>query len=97
MVLPEAIDWQSIKEDYNKLKNLYTKNLGVGMSKEYFLSPYTDGDGKEMDALNAGKIDYATYWKSESGIIMVSIMNSKQVYVVYQDKTNNIIAENEEL
>lgn len=97
IMLPEGTDWQSIKEDYNKLKTFYTKNFGVGISKEYFLAPYIDGDGKEMDALSEEKLNYETYWKSESGIIMVSIMNTKEVYVAYQDKTNKIIAENEEL
>jgi hypothetical protein len=54
-----------------------------------FLSPYKDGDGYEMQAVEKDKTNIAAFWLGLSGAnYSIEISKYKQVKIAYENETN---------
>jgi len=79
-------------DQYNRLKGLLAKKYGApDIDVKTFQSPYTEGDGKEDDAIFAGDADLHAQWnlKSSSGDsvhIKIQITQTWDVIVAYEDE-----------
>lgn len=86
--LPEESAWTYLKSSYNKYLSLLTEKYGEPeKSYSFFGSPYDEGDGYEMTAVNVDKCMYAAFWKKEIGV-RIKISNSKQVSIAYENEIN---------
>jgi hypothetical protein len=66
--LPASYTWSSSKSAFLKYKEIFIKKYGEPISDyNFFISPYEEGDGSEMLALNNDKCTYACYFKDEVG------------------------------
>lgn len=82
--------WYSLKSDYNDIRDSYIDKYGKP-TKDYhfFSSPYYEGDGYEMQAVELDKCRYMSCWQNiEDGLIMISINEEAQVEIRYEDKVN---------
>ena len=64
-------------------------------SLSFFDNPFDEGDGYEIQALKADKGHYASYWDKEGGIIELSISNSYNIAISYEDNINTKNADRE--
>ncbi len=96
---PCEISWQTLKKKYTDFKKIFQTKYGVGDSYESFKEPYKEGDGNELIALMECMCLHSTYWKSNLGEIRLSIHcnleGESNCYLVYIDKTNGTISNNE--
>ena len=58
---PQTIDY------YNALVNDLNEVYGKGTSTRNFKSPYEDGDGHELTAIEGGYADFQTLWTNANG------------------------------
>lgn len=86
--MPEENNWYSLKVDYERFKNMFTRKYGQPDSFEYFSEPYEEGDGYEHTALSVGKCTYASYYNVPLGIISLSISEKGAINIGYEDKVN---------
>lgn len=73
VTLPKHGNWDSLKKDYLKLKEILTALLNKPSSDEYFSLPYEEGDGQELLALHAEKCEYLSYYpvfSAQEGVIL---------------------------
>ena len=85
--LPEEDKWSDIKYQYNKFKESLEKKYGEPDDDfHFFSSPYYEGDGYEMSAIELEECHYSAFW--DNGIY---IMISKfcQVKICYEDPINS--------
>lgn len=81
--------WTSIKSVYHKYKDLYIKKYGQPEKDlHFFLSPYREGDGCEMLALQNEKCSYFTMFKVSGGLISVSMFPSCSIGFQYENEVN---------
>lgn len=93
--LPPLNDWPSLKEDYYKYLKILTEKYGQPVSKyDFFASPYKEGDGNEMTAVENEKCHYSAYWSDLAGVYM-SISKWSQVIIRYENAKNSKLAEKE--
>ena len=82
--------WSKLKRDYFYYVELYTSKYGQPSDHfEYFLSPYYEGDGFELQALRNEKCTYSTFFITDSGFIGVKITNSGKLSLEYEDRINS--------
>jgi len=93
--LPKDTIWNSIKNDYFELKKQFITKYGKGKSYEFFSKPYKEGDGYEMLAVLLENCHYATYWKTQRGMISLNISTFKKISIKYEDNTNSALDEKE--
>ncbi len=91
----EEREWLPLKRKYFVLKKTLETKYGKGTSNESFISPYTEGDGREKEALNMSKINYYTLWKTTGGEIRIDLLNMYCVVINYYDETNSKVYNNE--
>ena len=83
--LPKRTNWYELKEDYEKYLDLFTNKYGTPSSSyNTFLSPYYEGDGYEMSAVELDKCLYSAFWENYS----VEISEYKQVRLGYENSEN---------
>lgn len=88
--------WSSLKSRYFDYKELYIKKYGAtDNSYEFFSKPYYEGDGYELQALKLEKCTYATFFKTSKGIVAVELTKYECLRLVYEDKINIELRENE--
>lgn len=87
--------WNSLKSKYNELKEQFTAKYGNGESYEFFSSPYYEGDGYETTAISVDKCTWSTFWKTEIGNIDISIENTQNIAISYQDIKNTDVMRQE--
>lgn len=81
----ERSSWNSLKSDYLKFKELLkNKYKMTPKSSEYFVDPYYEGDGYELQALRKDKCFYFSNFNFTPGKIGLYILNNK-VTIMYQD------------
>lgn len=91
--LPEKTSWYSLKDDYQDFVSLFTEKYGEPDVKfDFFLSPYEEGDGYEMTAVEVEKCKYSAYWGAKYS---VSITRFKQVSLSYENELNAELNEKE--
>ena len=73
-------------EYYDDLKKDITEVYGDGESKKIFKSPYKDGDGDELTAIESGYADYSTLWFDDKrNVIAETISSEMEITLLYQD------------
>lgn len=87
--LPENNNWISIKTNYNDFKDQFRKKYGSSFKHyEFFIKPYYEGDGYEMQAIRNEKCRYLSIWDLPEGSIAVEISKYEQIKFTYEDKIN---------
>lgn len=87
--LSENESWYSLKSDYKRFIKQYTEKYGKPDSHyEFFVDPYYEGDGYEIQALRREKCKYITFWELNNGSIAVKISESAQISFAYEDAIN---------
>lgn len=96
MSLPIKDDWLTLNYQYFLLKSELKKKFGTGESHEYFEKPYTNNDLNEMTALRRKKCTYMTYWKVNSGAVLLEICREGRITVSFEDALNTVLKNSEE-
>lgn len=100
VVFPSKSSWESLKNEYQTMKSLYSRKYGEPNIYEFFISPYYEGDGYEMTAISIGKAHYESFFKTNDGYIHLAIKDGKYrsgyVTVGYEDGINVKIKSQEE-
>lgn len=88
--LPECSTWNSIKNQYNRLVRDYRSNSSFRFdeSESEFESPYREGDGDEVAAVKADKVNYHTDFLTDGGLLIVKISTYMQVQLSFIDAEN---------
>jgi hypothetical protein len=97
---PKRYSWQSIKSDYYDYRSILIQKYGEPESSyDFFSSPYYEGDGFEITAIQSDKCTYASFWEnplnSPNTYISVRITEFQQVAVTYENKKNMDLLEKE--
>ena len=87
---PERSTWGSLKSEYFELVEVLTKKYGEPTSRySSFKSPYEEGDGYEMSAVQLEKCNYSTFWIKRNNLSMViDISKFHQINITYENDTN---------
>ena len=85
--LPEQSSWYSLRISYSSmLETLINK---YGQPDDYantFITPYYEGDGYELQAIELEKMDYHAYWFKRNNLTVgVEISKFKQVKLSYEN------------
>lgn len=85
--LPKASSWRQIKRQYKQIVNEFKADSHFTLYEEVstFESPYSEGDGDEMQAVESEKCDYHALFTSTEGYVKVSISKYRQVYIIFYD------------
>jgi hypothetical protein len=101
--LQEQIGWSSLKSEYQSwLSKLNNKYGEPSTSYFSFLSPYEEGDGYEMNAVEFEKTNIVAWWNlmyqdgTESGTIMLELSKWKQNKITWENATNGALKEKEQ-
>lgn len=88
--LPKCTTWNSIKNQYNKAVREYRANSSYTFdeSEAEFTSPYRDGDGDEVAAVKAEKVNYHTDFTMAHGLLIISISEYMQTRLRFFDVPN---------
>lgn len=93
----ENESWYSLKREYYEYKEAYKTKYGKPTdSFEYFVDPYYEGDGYELQALRLDKCTYLSVWELETGSIGVQLNDSGRLTLGYEDKINRELKNKEE-
>lgn len=88
VIFPEKSSWYSLKNEYRNMIESYTAKYGKPETYEYFLDPYYEGDGYELQAVKYKKCIYSAYFTASTGSINVYIDDTCCVMVTYEDGIN---------
>lgn len=81
----EEQTWESLKGMFLKMRELYIKKYGEPTEdNQFFLSPYSEGDGDELEATELRSCAYMDVFEVPNGKITICIMN-KKVVILYND------------
>jgi len=98
--LPVHEDWESLKDDYEKYKEILINKYGKPTNiYENFKEPYKEGDGDEMIAVTNKKCEFVAYWLDDTNNtnIAVEISDTKQIQITYENVKNQRIRDKEKL
>ena len=94
---PSQSDWTSLKEDYYKYLKILTEKYGKPESKyDLFASPYVEGDGNELTAVENEKCYFSAYWSDLTGV-SISIKKGGQVVINYENAKNSKLDDKEKI
>jgi hypothetical protein len=101
--LQEQIGWSSLKSEYQSLLSKLNNKYGEPSTSYFsFLSPYEEGDGYEMNAVEFEKTNIVAWWNlmyqdgTESGTIMLELSKWKQNKITWENATNVALKEKEQ-
>ena len=85
--LPKTDNWNNLKYQFNSYHNLFLEKYGKTTDRfQFFSSPYYDGDGYEMQAVENEKCTYSSYWSNlEGASYSVEITKYRQVKITYEN------------
>ena len=84
--LPQAQTWNQLKAQYLEYRSTLLEKNGQPLTTQaIFSTPFTEGDGNEMNALVAEKVKFQTTWMNKHSI---SITKYKQVMIDYINAEN---------
>lgn len=92
---PEICRWRDLKKEYFKIKKYYDAKYEIVDEFAYFIWPYEEGHGNEMDIIWRGDSHYETYYQNDFGCISLVIAQHGQVCVSYEDDASTERAEDE--
>lgn len=98
--LPEKSSWFSIKSQYDDFQTRFIAKYGKpDSSYSFFLSPYKEDDGYELQALRVDKAFFASFWKSNKGDMSLQIYSDEvgEAYlsISYEDAAGGKIKDRE--
>jgi len=95
--LPKKNNWTDLKSEFNKYHIIFLEKYGNPSDKiKYFDSPYSEGDGKEMEAIKNENFEYWSYWEGINGAsYCVEISKYNQVKIIYENDANYSLKEKE--
>jgi hypothetical protein len=89
--LPEATSWSRIKSEYEDYLGILTEKYGAPeKAYTFFSSPYSEGDGYEMNAIKLEKCHYSAFWSDSVGI-WIEISKFQQVKIAYENAKNSAL------
>ena len=89
--LPEQLSWTSLKSEYEEYLDVLTRKYGVPeKTYNFFSSPYKEGDGFEMTAVEVDKCVYSAFWPDNLGLF-IEISKWKQVKITYENRINSAL------
>jgi hypothetical protein len=101
--LQEQIGWSSLKSEYQSLLSKLNNKYGEPSTSYFsFLSPYEEGDGYEMNAVEFEKTNIVAWWNlmyqdgTESGTIMLELSKWKQNKITWENASNGALKEKEQ-
>ncbi len=87
--------WYSLKADYKELKQSLKNKYDIRPDDdEFFIDPYYEGDGYELQALRLSKCIYRSNYELNDGEITLTIL-SNRIVLIYEDKKGGEINERE--
>jgi len=93
--MQEQIGWSSLKSEYVSLLSKLNNKYGEPSSSYFsFMSPYEEGDGYEMNAVELEKTNIVAWWNlthqdgTESGTITLELSKWKQNKISWENATN---------
>jgi hypothetical protein len=78
---PQAVEY------YDALISDISDIYGKGKSTRTFKSPYEDGDGHAVSAIQGGYAQYFTNWEADKKIIQININQELNIQLTYEDET----------
>lgn len=95
--LPKETYWQGLKSSYIEYLTILSDKYGKpDMQYTGFTSPYYEGDGYEMSAVENEKTNYVAFWFDKSNTnIAIQISKYNQVKILYENILNMAIKERE--
>jgi hypothetical protein len=91
--LPEKTSWYSLKAEYQEYLDLLTEKYGEPKDKyNFFSTPYDEGDGYELQAVELEKCSYSAFWEKYYSI---KITKWKQVKIAYENEINSALDDKE--
>jgi len=95
--LPKKDNWNDLKYQFNNYHNLFLEKYGKTTDRfQFFSSPYYDGDGYEMQAVEKEKCTYSSYWSNLAGAsYSVEITKYRQVKITYENDELFILKDKE--
>ncbi len=88
VVFDKKTSWQSLKAQFNKLKESYSAKYTLDKDFHFFLDPYYEGDGYEFSAVRNDKCRYSAFYKAQYGNIHLYISKTGCIAVTYEDTAN---------
>lgn len=93
----EKESWHSLKSEYDEMKKMYIKKYGTPEEDfHFFMKPYYEGDGYELQALRKEKCHYVSFYKALYGTVTLEITKFGYVQCAYEDGQNYRIKKEEE-
>lgn len=90
VICREYTSWSSIKTDFNDYKELYIRKYGApSHDYHFFSSPYYEGDGFEMSALQLDKCHYYTAFAVPGGVVVVTMISDCHISFRYENTANS--------
>lgn len=93
--MQEQIGWSSLKSEYVSLLSKLNNKYGEPSSSYFsFMSPYEEGDGYEMNAVELEKTNIVAWWNlthqdgTESGTITLELSKWKQNKISWENAIN---------
>lgn len=85
--LPKKNNWYDLRSEFNSYHNLLLEKYGKTSDRfQFFSSPYYDGDGFEMQAVEKDKCTYSSFWSHiEGASYSIEITKYKQVKITYEN------------
>lgn len=94
--LPAIGSWFNLKDECEYFKNQFSIKYGMPTDQfNFFIEPYFEGDGYELQAFDQEKAIFSSYWTIHNGTVVVDISKSGQVRLCYEDAENAEIMDKE--
>jgi hypothetical protein len=85
--LPKKDNWSDLKYQFDSYHNVLLEKYGQTSDRfQFFSSPYYEGDGYEMQAVEKDKCTYSSFWSHiEGASYSVEITKYRQVKITYEN------------
>lgn len=93
--LPKLSTWSSIKREYLNYKSQFDNKYTLTNSYDFFSDPYNEGDGREVEAVEADECHYSSFYDANGGNVMLAISKYMQVQMSYEDNVGLEVRERE--
>ncbi len=101
--MPEQNTWSSLKFEYQSLLSKLNNKYGEPATSFFsFMSPYEEGDGYELTAVQMEKSNIVAWWDltftdgTPSGLIMLEMTKWKQNSIIWENSVNTELKKKEQ-
>ena len=93
--------WDDIIYEFEKRNKILINKYGQPFEIiRKYKSPYKEGDGQELSALQSNTLDFFNAWlpykKYKNLIISLIVLNNKMVQIIYSNAENSLLFEKEQ-